>query len=905
MLRSVPNVANLTEVRRHAPQLGRAVEPSKLAYPRLSEVLTPRVDLLHRLDAIRSHRLTLVVAPAGHAKTTSLEVWRAAHNLDAAWVTVDALDVSLTRFATHVTWALGARVPGLVDEVLPLLNLPNRQPPHTLGRDLGEALWTHAPDSHRFLILDDLHLAATPRNLAFLDGLLRTAPPGFHLVIATRVPVGLALARLRVAGDLAEVTADDLRFTEAETAALLTGGAGGRADPDAVTALHRAVGGWPAAIRLVAGSQPGRGVGWLTPGASAAQREAVLAYLAEDVLQQLPGWLRDLLLCAAVPEQFSLPLLQALATARGDTLSEADMPRLQALGLSREVPGSDGVWFAFHPLFRDVLVDYLRRSSGEEAVPDVHRFLAGWFAAAGETGQAVRHHVAGDDIPGAVALIAARASSAFDRDDWRAVDTWLRDIPPEAVAQNVELQVTSGLVAYLGGRWGRVLRTVEMLRGATPPRDAEQQAEINLLTVLLSLLDQRDPTARIELAEQVFTSMPRQKRWRVGGAVYLLAIAYAMAGQTETGMQRLTQFLNDASDPFDAATARAGTARTQLLWRAAAGRACTLSAADLQHLSEAHELSLTTGWMHIFQGRVALERGELEVAAAHFHRVVAMGQTLHFDCLREAFVGQTLIFQLQSRPQEIGRTLERFREWARAAENFEPLSYVDAISAQVSLLQGDLPTLRSWLRSVPAAPGWTGLDTITQQRLVRARALLAVREPGMLEEADTILAAYLDEARRQQHRFIEMEASIVQAVLREVQGQRAEALSALRTALVIAAPEDYTLRFLLLGPTLRPTLQRLLAALPGEPFAATVLQHVVAPPAAASELQAAQAAGLTPRELDVLRCLAHRLTNAEISETLYISVTTAKNHVARIIAKLGVSDRRAAVARARELGVLV
>ncbi|MCA9879761.1 MAG: hypothetical protein KC442_18335, partial [Thermomicrobiales bacterium] len=883
---------------------GRVIEPSKLAYPRLSGMLTPRVDLLPRLDTILRHRLTLVVAPAGHAKTTSLEVWRAAHTLDATWVTVDAQDASLTRFGTHVTWALGARVPGLADEILPLLNLPNRQPPHTLGRDLGEALWVHAPDSGCFLILDDLHLAATSRNLAFLDGLLSTAPPGFHLVIATRVPVGLTLARLRMAGELAEVTADDLRFTEAETAALLTGGAGESASPDAVAALHRAVGGWPAAIRLVAGSQPGRGVSLLTPGASAAQREVLLAYLVEDVLQQLPGWLRELLLRAAVPEQFSFPLLQALATARGNTLSAADLSRLQALGLSREVPGSDGGWFAFHPLFRDVLVDHLRRSSGEEAVRAVHRLLARWFAAAGETGQAVRHHVAGDDIPRAVALIADRASAAFDRDDWRTVDAWLREVPPEAVAQDVELQVTSGLVAYLGGRWGRVLRTVEMLRSAAPPRNTEQQAEINLLTVLLSLLDQRDPAARIALAEQVFSSMPRQKRWRVGGAIYLLAIAYAMAGQPEIGMQRLTRFLSEASGSFDAATARAGTARTQLLWRSASGRACAQSAADLQHLSEAHELLLTTGWMHIFQGRVALERGDLAVAAAHFHRVVAEGHPLHFDCLREAFVGQTLIFQLQGQPPEIGRTLERFREWARAAENFEPLSYVDAISAQISLLQGDVPTLRAWLRSVPAAPGWTGLDTITQQRLVRARALLAVQDPGMLAEADTILAAYLAEARRQHHRFIEMEASIVQAVLREMQGQRAEALSALRTALGIAAPEDYTLRFLLLGPTLRPTLQRLLSALPGEPFAATVLQHLVVPPAAVSELQAAQAAGLTPRETEVLHCLERRLTNNEISEALYISVTTAKNHVARINAKLGVSDRRAAVERARELGIL-
>ena len=61
---------------------------------------------------------------------------------------------------------------------------------------------------------------------------------------------------------------------------------------------------------------------------------------------------------------------------------------------------------------------------------------------------------------------------------------------------------------------------------------------------------------------------------------------------------------------------------------------------------------------------------------------------------------------------------------------------------------------------------------------------------------------------------------------------------------------------------------------------------------------------LTRRELDVLRLVAEGKTNAEIAQTLYVSVGTVKADVERIIDKLGVSDRTQAAVRAVELGYI-
>ena len=67
---------------------------------------------------------------------------------------------------------------------------------------------------------------------------------------------------------------------------------------------------------------------------------------------------------------------------------------------------------------------------------------------------------------------------------------------------------------------------------------------------------------------------------------------------------------------------------------------------------------------------------------------------------------------------------------------------------------------------------------------------------------------------------------------------------------------------------------------------------------------AALADPLTERELEVLRYLPDRMTNAEIAESCFVTVNTLKTHMAHIYRKLGVTGRSAAIDQARQLGLL-
>ncbi|MDA0181674.1 response regulator transcription factor [Solirubrobacter phytolaccae] len=82
-----------------------------------------------------------------------------------------------------------------------------------------------------------------------------------------------------------------------------------------------------------------------------------------------------------------------------------------------------------------------------------------------------------------------------------------------------------------------------------------------------------------------------------------------------------------------------------------------------------------------------------------------------------------------------------------------------------------------------------------------------------------------------------------------------------------------------------------------------LIEHFLARP----DLDAALTArldGLTPREREILQLLARGMSNAEMGRELFLSETTVKSHVTRVLGKLGVSSRVQAVVVAYETGLV-
>jgi len=883
------------------------VNRSKIEPPSVSGswVRRPRVEA--RLDRAFERTLVVIVAPAGHGKTSTLVSWLRQRAIDAAWVTLDHRDADLTRFAAHVALALDDVSPGISPALFTLLTAPDRLAPAELGEAFAERMYDL--DQDVLLILDDLHEADTPAVASFVGGLILAAPRRLHTIVCSRNRVPLSLSRLRTTGEVEELTGADLRFSVEETGQFLRLEAGAPVDLAQAANLQESVGGWPAAVRLVAlsGEATGTRQGTVSDDGPV---QFLRDYVGDEILSRLADGHRDLLLMASLVDRFNVPLLQALATRHGGTaIGRADVEHLRALDLFREIPGLDETWFAYHPLFRDVLRSELQRSFEEPAIASLRRDIAQWFADAGLTREAIQHLVVLGDIPAAAALIEERATGAFDREDWTAVEAWLSQIPREAVVQNLELILAAAWAAYLGGRATRVgeiqqvLRTPHMWDGATPG----QRAEISLLTHDPDF----DPLAMIGIAEDALQVIAPSRRYRTGYAHLSLSIALTSAGRVEEALRRTADFIERESSQIDAASSRGYFARTLVSWHMGWLARCEQAAADQLQLAALNGLPVVAAWGAVFLAACAFERGDLAGAARHTGEVIAKGERAHFMAVREAYFVQVLVYEAQGLRDEADRTLARIRELALGVESDYQVGMVDSFRARIALLRGDLAAASRWLE-VSSSEAISGdFRAHEQPALTRVKILIAQGDPSSLAEADQLLAAFAHFARARHLKLAMIESLAVQGLLREKQGNAAEADRLLQESLDLAAPEAITQRYAYLGAHFQPLLRRALAMRTAHPHARTVMAALDRMLAAQKQPGVAVAAQprtlvslLTEREQEVIHLLAQRLTNIEIGELLFISPITVKNHVAHICEKLEVSGRRAAVQRAEELGLV-
>jgi ATP/maltotriose-dependent transcriptional regulator MalT len=158
------------------------------------------------------------------------------------------------------------------------------------------------------LVLDDYHTMqsqAIHDDMAFL---LRHLPPQLHVVITSRSDPPLPVARLRAAGQLAELRAADLRFTPQESSALLREVWGLDLAPEALAALESRTEGWAVGLQLAAHALRERPDADAFLRAFAGTHRYVLDYLSEEVLERQPERVRTFLLRSSILERLSGPI---------------------------------------------------------------------------------------------------------------------------------------------------------------------------------------------------------------------------------------------------------------------------------------------------------------------------------------------------------------------------------------------------------------------------------------------------------------------------------------------------------------------------------------------------------------------------------------------------------------------
>ncbi|MGH2690414.1 MAG: BTAD domain-containing putative transcriptional regulator, partial [Actinomycetota bacterium] len=184
------------------------------------------------MQALWNHRLGLVIAPAGSGKTTLLAHVAAASPAAVGWYRAEGIDDEQTLLA-YLQTAVGA-----VEE-----------PAWRTVEDAARGLEQRC-SRRTLLVVDDVHcIAGTPAEAA-LARVVDYAPPGITFLLSSRYMPDLNVSRLRVAGEVLEVNADDLRFRTWEVERLFRDCYDDPLTPEELARVTHRTEGWAAGLQL-------------------------------------------------------------------------------------------------------------------------------------------------------------------------------------------------------------------------------------------------------------------------------------------------------------------------------------------------------------------------------------------------------------------------------------------------------------------------------------------------------------------------------------------------------------------------------------------------------------------------------------------------------------------------------
>ena len=400
-----------------------------------------RERLRSRLDASPEARLALVSAPAGFGKSTLLADWLDQPGVRGAWLTLDARDNDIVRFARYVALATARLTDGTED--------PSAFDPLSFDPELvlaGILDRVAAAGDGAVLVLDDYHVIDELAVHRLVASLVERLPPGARVAIATRADPPLPLARLRARGELLEVRAEDLRFTSTEADALVRS-TGVELPPAEIEELTERTEGWAAALRLAAVSLRGRPDHAELVRRFGASHRYILDYVVEEVLAGLPRESQEFLLRTSILERLCGPLCDAVTCDSGGQgrLEELERANLLIIPLDDERR-----WYRYHALFAEILRARLRTVHPDE-VAGLHASASTWHEDRGDDDEAIGHALLAGDLERTSRIVAVASGRQVSAGELSTVRRWLDALPPAAVRGHAQLSTSYAWCLVLAG----------------------------------------------------------------------------------------------------------------------------------------------------------------------------------------------------------------------------------------------------------------------------------------------------------------------------------------------------------------------------------------------------------------------------------------------------------------------
>ena len=873
--------------------------------PRHAVHRTHLVDALER--EVPHYKLILLSAPAGYGKTTLLSQWAHSSRLPIVWLSLSEDDNDFERFFRYVLIAWEKVQPDIRASPLGLL-LSGSEPDH---KEVLNAFVSASNDrsDHLVFVLDDYSLIHEPSIHQAITFLTDHLPPTIHIVMAGRAEPNVPLARYRARDEMLEFRAEKLQFLQHETADFLNESMGLGLSGDQLTGLQTQLEGWIAGLQLTALTlrhhpRPA------DPLTVTGKHRFIADYLSEDVLAQLPENTREFLLLTSILDRLCASLCEAVTAGGG---GQEMLQRLERENLFLLPLDDNREWFRYHPVFADFLRGELNRLHPDQ-IAALHGRAAQWYLAHDLPERALRHAIAGADADTAIQVFEEYFSLKLNTGELGVIKRWLESLPESWFSKHPVFGLAqAGLFAF-SGALDACVRTIDEVERKLVPVESEQArgqlAKVSAVRCAIACI-QNDVAQAETYADRALHDLPGKDDPFLHLVYGALGDAYRRNGHWQEARQCYLNGLNLPYGPafrFHSVHAFGALADLELrqghlraaaeYWRKA------LAGIEDQANWGSFPLPLI-GWVYIRMGEILYEWNELKEVEDYLSRGLERAE-LGSD-VRAMIAGYLLAARLKLAEGDkaaAGEYLERARPLVENASFSDWTSRFERLQLEFWLAQDQLRAAVNWADERLRSDALETPSEPEEVQLAMARVLIVKGDVPSLQQALSLLRRLLSAAEAEGREGIIVEGLALQALAHWKRGEQTIAMTSLERALRLAEPEGYLRLFVDLGLPIAWLLQEAQSRNVMRDYVETILAAFDGDLVSTPPTHEALPEPLTSREQQVLKLIAAGLTNREIAGQLVISPDTAKKHAANIRAKLGVSNRTEAAARARELGLL-
>ncbi|AMO22731.1 helix-turn-helix transcriptional regulator [Ramlibacter solisilvae] len=895
---------------------------TKFAPPQIGARYIHRGHLLELLRSEQRCTLALITGSAGFGKTVLLAQWRQElikNGDEVSWLSLSHDDKDLATFCAYLLAAL--RRLGIPVEDDALLDGDIGKSTDVVVAAIVNAAAASSSSKDLYLIVDDYHHVSDQRAHGLMQKLIDHCPPNLHVVIASRTTPPLTVSRLRVLGRLAEVGFSELPFNLEETRSFFDRNLGAmKLGPDEVRLIHDKTSGWPASLELMAimlRTRPETRTGLRQLGGNSSELQA---YLAEDVLAHLPAASIDFMEQTSVCRRFNADLAQAV-TGQSNAAELIQQAEEQNLFIYRVEFEDDLLWYRFHPLFGDLLFTRLKRR-GRAVVEQANRRASRWFADRGLLIEAVRHAIHGGDLDFAVGAIENAAPATWSLSYIRLMLNLLERVPQETLHAHPNLFFLACLSFAFSARPAEGERWIAKMRES-------EAATIPAISSKLPLVDgavalHRDDSRRaLDLLEpmrdQVF-----ENRFLRHSYLVLMMSAYSAVGRYADAYRLLDQNPIAPEDRLsDMAILAEATRASLMLQEGNAREGARLITIELARSISAHgRQSACADMCAATLADAYYELDRIDDARETVSNRVSILRSAMPSLMISAALCHARLDGLQESPDKALAFLDWHAAHYHSLGLDRPVAYMLAEQVRVLLQKGDraraadLSARLNGLGERHANAEGLRAEIPALAALARARLSLVNSDP---EDALRGLSTVRQVAQRYGRGRMVVSADILSALALDYLRRDSEADELLLHVLHAGARFGLVRTFVDEGPRVGQLLARLQGHAQLDAQASQYLADLLsrfgggstkAPEAVKKQAASARVdpteerVSLTPREFEILTLISKAMSSKRVAQTLNIAPETVKWNLRNIMAKLRVSSRYDALARARKQGLI-